>query len=123
PVDAALVVRNESGAELARAEDGPGTLDPVLEYAVPDKVNVVVLGVLGVPRQGHTGSVYRLTIDPLPGVGKAPDFRLFTPVQRLSLPAGGRAVVPVYAERHGYAGTIELAADGFPTWVKFDGAA
>src|SRR5207249_8341696 len=75
PVDAALVVRNESGAELARAEDGPGTLDPVLEYAVPDKVNVVLVGVLGVPRRGHTGSVYRLTVDPVSGSPKAADFR------------------------------------------------
>ena len=39
PLDAALVVRNEPGADLARVEDGPGTLDPVLEYAVPDKVD------------------------------------------------------------------------------------
>jgi hypothetical protein len=120
PVDAALVVRNESGVELARAEDGPGTLDPVLEFAVPDKVNVVVVGVLGVPRRGHAGSVYRLTVDPLQGVAKTPDFRLFTPVQRVSLPAGGRALVPVYADRQGDTGPIDLTADGLPAGVKLD---
>src|SRR5262249_51312120 len=38
PLDAALVIRGDNGAVLARAEDSPGSLDPVLEYTVPDKV-------------------------------------------------------------------------------------
>ncbi|HJZ55963.1 MAG TPA: hypothetical protein VKE74_13420, partial [Gemmataceae bacterium] len=123
PVDAALVVRNESGAEIARAEDGPGgALDPMLEFAVPDKLNMIVVGVLGTPRRGTTGGVYRLTVDPVPGDSRNADFRLFTPAQRLTLPTGGRVVVPVYAERRGYTGTIELAADALPVGVKLDGA-
>ena len=46
PLDAALVVRNEAGAALAQVEDRPGSLDPVLEYAVPDKVTAIVVGVV-----------------------------------------------------------------------------
>ena len=53
PLDAALVVRNEKGDALARVEDSPGTLDPVLEYAVPDKVTAIIVGV--VDSQGAAG--------------------------------------------------------------------
>lgn len=112
PVDAALVVRDDKGAQLARAEDGPGTLDPVLEYAVPDKTTSVTVGV--VETQGRAGprAAYRLAVDP--GAGAAKDFRLFTPAQRLSLPAGGSGVLPVFADRRGFAGPITLAPTGLP---------
>lgn len=113
PLDAALVVRDEKGTQLARAEDGPGTLDPVLEYAVPDKTTSVIVGV--VETQGRAGprAAYRLTVDRV-GEAKAGDFKLFTPAQRLSLPAGGRGVIPVFADRRGYAGPITLAPSGLP---------
>lgn len=119
PVDTALVVRNEAGAEVARNEDGPGTLDPVLEYTVPDKVTAVTVGVLDAQGRGGPRAVYRLTVDPLP-IASA-DFRLITPAQRLALPVGGRSVVPVLVERRGYSGPITLAADGLPGGVAFDG--
>ncbi len=45
PLDTALVVSNEQGADLARAEDSPGTVDPILEYTVPDKVTAIVVAV------------------------------------------------------------------------------
>lgn len=112
PVDAALVVRDDKGAVLARAEDGPGTLDPVLEYAVPDKTTHVIVGV--VETQGRAGpkAAYRLVIDP---EGKKPaDFALTTPAARLTLPPGGRGVVPVYADRRGFAGPISLTPTGLP---------
>ena len=37
------MIRNEAGAVLAQAEDSPGTLDPVLEYTVPDKVTAITV--------------------------------------------------------------------------------
>jgi hypothetical protein len=120
PVDVAVVIRNEAGAELARVEDGPGTLDPVLEYAVPDKVTAVVVGVLDSGGRGGPRAVYRLTVDPGPPPA---DIRLTTPAQKVVLPAGGRVVVPVFAERKGYAGPLALAADALPSGVKLDGAA
>src|SRR5205823_12807435 len=76
PVDVALAVRNDVGADLARAEDGPGTLDPVLEYAVPDKVMSVVVAVIDSQGRGGPRGVYRLIVDPVTPVGTN-DFHLF----------------------------------------------
>ena len=121
PIDAALVIRNDAGAVLARAEDSPGTLDPVLEYTVPDKVTAITVGVLDSQGRGGARGVYRLTIDPLTIAGQG-DFRLTTPLQRLNLPAGGRAVVPVFVDRRGFVGKIDLAADGLPAGLKLEGA-
>src|SRR6185295_12041663 len=64
PIDAALVVRNEQGAQLARAEDSPGTLDPVLEYTVPDKVTSIIVGVVDAQGRGGPRGVYHLVIEP-----------------------------------------------------------
>jgi hypothetical protein len=119
-LDAALIVRNVAGAALAQAEDSPGTLDPVLEFTVPDKVTSVIVAVTDAQGRGGPRGTYRLTIDPVKGEGLG-DYRLTTPLQRLSLTADGRAIVPVFAERRGYAGPIELTADGLPAGVKLEG--
>jgi hypothetical protein len=120
PVDAALVIRNETGAVLAQIEDSPGTLDPVLEYAVPDKVTSVIVGVVDSAGRGGPRAVYRLVIDPVKAEGLG-DFHLTTPLQRLAVPAGGKVVVPVFVDRRGYHGKIDLAADGLPPGVKLEG--
>ncbi len=123
PIDVALVVRNEAGALLARVEDGAGTTDPVLEYAVPDKVTAVIVGIVDVLGRGSPRGIYRLTVDPqIPAVSK-PEFQLSTATQRIHLPAGGRAVMPVWIDRRGYNGAIELAATGLPAGFKVDGGA
>ncbi|MDB5306293.1 MAG: hypothetical protein JWO38_495 [Gemmataceae bacterium] len=122
PADVALVVRNEMGAEVVRVEDGPNTLDPVIEYAVPDKVTAVVVGVIDSQGRGGPHAVYRLSVDPVAAIAPA-DYQLTTPAQRIALPIGGRAIVPVFAERRGYAGRIDLTADPLPAGVKLDGAA
>jgi hypothetical protein len=120
PLDAALVVRNEAGAALVQVEDSPGSLDPVLEYAVPDKVTAVVVGVVDSQGRGGPKGVYRLTVDPL-SAAEPKSFRLVTPAQRVSLPLGGRDVVPILVERLGYQGSITLIADGLPRGVKLEG--
>jgi hypothetical protein len=120
-VDAALFVRNEAGGVLAQNEDSPGTLDPALEFTVPDKVTSVIVGVSDSAGRGGPRAVYRLTVDPMKGEGLG-DFRLVTPAQRLTLPAGGKAVVPVFADRRGYAGKIDLTATGLPTGIRLEGA-
>ena len=121
PIDAALVVRNDKGDQLARAEDSPGSLDPALEYAVPDKVTSIIVGV--VDAQGHGGprGVYRLVIDPQTSSATKGGFKLTTPAKRVSLPIGGRAVVPVQVERRSYQGKIDLAAN-LPAGVRLAGA-
>ncbi|HZZ78683.1 MAG TPA: hypothetical protein VFE62_09200, partial [Gemmataceae bacterium] len=114
PIDVAVIVRNEKGDQLARGEDSPGTLDPVLEYAVPDKVTSIIVGVADVQGRAGPGGVYRLVVDPLTQAGT---YRLTTPIQRLSLPVGRRVVVPVQIERQGYAGKIDLTLN-LPPGVK-----
>src|SRR5207249_1163695 len=97
----ALVVRNDKGVPLARVEDSPGTLDPILEYAVPDKVTSIIVGVVDAQGRGGPRGVYRLVIDPqTPGTGKD-GFKLTTVAQRVLLPIGGRTVVPVQVDRRG----------------------
>jgi hypothetical protein len=120
PLDTALVIRNENGGQLARVEDSPGTLDPVLEYTVPDQTTSIVVGVVDAQGRGGPRGIYHLTIDPQrPSAGKS-DFLLFTPSQRLALPVGGRSVVPVMIERRGYQGSIALSADGLPAGVNLE---
>jgi hypothetical protein len=121
PIDVALVVRNEAGDVLARVEDGVGTTDPVLEYAVPDKVTVVVVGVVDALGRGGSRGVYRLTVDPLQPASAKPEFRLSTSAQHIHLPIGGRSVVPVWIDRRGYSGPLELAASGLPAGFKVEG--
>jgi hypothetical protein len=122
PLDAALVVRNEQGAELARAEDSPGTLDPILEYVVPDNVTAVIVGVVDSQGRGGADAVYHLVVDPQrPGKVRG-DFQLLTPAQRISLLSGGRTVVPVLIDRRGYEGRVALSAKGLPDGVRLDGA-
>jgi hypothetical protein len=119
PIDVALVIRNDAGAVLAQVEDSPGTLDPVLEYAVPDKVTAVTVGVLDSSGRGSPRAIYRLVIDPVKTEGSG-DFRLTTPLQRLTIPVGGRCIVPVFVDRRGYAGKVVLSADGLPPGVKLE---
>ncbi len=122
PLDAALVVRNEQGGQLARVEDGPTSLDPVLEYAVPDNVTAVVVGVVDSQGRGGPNAVYRLVVTPQQaGMGQA-DYQLVTPAQRLALPVGGRAIVPVLIERGSYEGRVELSAEGLPAGASLQGA-
>jgi hypothetical protein len=119
PLDAALVVRNEKGDLLVRVEDSPGTLDPVLEYAVPAGVKEIVVGVVDAQGRGGSRAIYRLTVE---GVGGASDFRLLSPAQAVSLPIGGRWVVPVLIDRRGYPGDVAISSTGLPAGVTLDGA-
>ncbi|MCI0681467.1 MAG: hypothetical protein L0Y71_05125 [Gemmataceae bacterium] len=124
PIDVALVIRNEKGDQLARAEDGAGTLDPALEYAVPDKVTTVIVGIVDAQGRGGPRGIYRLAIKPQsPAV--LYDCKLSTPVQRVTLPLGGRSVIPVVVERRGFQGEIELSPIVFlhdaTKAIKFEG--
>ena len=123
PIDVAVLVRNETGDVLARAEDGPGMVDPVLEYAVPAMTTYVVVGVIDTQGRDGPHGIYRLTIDPnTPGIPRR-DFTLGTSAQRVSLPTGGRWVVPVWLDRQGYASGIELAAGNLPGGLRLEGTA
>jgi hypothetical protein len=121
PLDASLVVRNEMGAALAQVDDSPGSLDPVLEYTVPDKVTAVVVGVIDAQGRGGAKAVYRLTVEPHSAATELRTFHLSTPVQHIAIPIGGRSVLPIHVERRGYLGSITLSANGLPPGVKLEG--
>ena len=121
PLDVALVVRNEKGDQLARAEDGTGTTDPTLEYTVPDPLNVLVVGVVDALGRGGPRSIYHLSIELQSPGATASEFVLTTATQRVSLSTGGRWVVPVYADRNGYQGAIDLTASSLPAGVQVVG--
>ncbi len=120
PVDTALVLRNEAGAVVAQNEDRPDSLDPVLEYALPDKVTSVVIAVSDSSGRGGPRSVYRLVVDPVTDEGLG-DFQLTTPMERLTLSTGGTVIMPVFVDRRGYRGTIDITAEGLPTGATPEG--
>jgi hypothetical protein len=120
PVDAAIVIRNENGDLLARGEDGPETLDPVLDYAVPANAAAILACVVETQGRADASCLYRLAVD-LEGAPR-PDLQLSTITQRISIPVGGRMIVPVVAERRGYVGPIDLAADGLPGGLRLENA-
>jgi hypothetical protein len=119
PIDTALVVSNEAGNVLARADDSPGTIDPALDFTVPDKTSAVVVSVLDALGRGGPRGIYRLAIEDVPS--SPPDFRLSTSLECASLPACGRVVVPVWIDRRGYSGGVEIAAAGLPSGIKLNG--
>src|SRR5205085_2785505 len=111
-IDAAIVVRNEKGDQLARGEDSPGSVDPVLEYTVPAQTTALVVGVTDALGRGSPREIYRLVVTP-PTATKN-EFRLTSPVQRVSLANAGRFLVPVYVEREGFEGQIEISPQSLP---------
>ncbi|MBY0228477.1 MAG: hypothetical protein K2W96_04265, partial [Gemmataceae bacterium] len=98
---ASLVVRDDKGAVLARADEGRDSLDPLLEYTVPAKASAVNLGIVATRGSG----IYRLVVGEEGG-----GFRLTAKTGRVVLPVGGSCVVPVILERRGFAGAVDLSA-------------
>lgn len=118
PLDAALVIRNDKGGQLARGEDGPETLDPVLEYAVPAKTTSLLVAVVDAQGKGSPRGIYRLQTETV-GAG-AGAFRLFSLADGLAVPEGRPTLMPVIVERQGYDGQIELSATGLPNGVRLE---
>jgi hypothetical protein len=118
PLDGVLTLRNETGAQLARSDDQPGTLDPGLEFTVPAAgVTAVVAVVADVHGRGGPEFVYRLAVTP---VGQ-PDFSLSLTEDRQQVPRNGSALLRVKATRTGYNGPIKLTLTGLPPGVAVAG--
>jgi hypothetical protein len=120
PIDVALVLRGEKGEVLVRVEDGPKTLDPTLDYVVPDKITNLIVGVVDAQGRGGPHGIYRLAISSPAMAGS--DFALSTSLARLPVPAKGRVVLPIQAERRGYKGSIAIAGADLPAGVELHGA-
>ena len=95
---------------------------PCWNITVPDKVTAIIVGVVDAQGRGGPRGVYRLTVDPQSPVESKDEFKLTTLTQRLSLPAGGRVVLPVLVERRGYDGKIELGTALPLPGVRLEGA-
>lgn len=122
PIDVALALKAPKGAAaLVRGEDGPNTLDPVLDYTVPAGTETLIAEVIDAQRRGGPRGLYRLVIEVASTTGRV-DYALETVAQRVSLPVGGTVVLPVLVERTGYDGAIELDVEGLPKSVQVSGA-
>ncbi len=120
PLDGVLFVRNDAGAQLAMGDDQPDkeTVDPGLDYTVPDGVTALVVALKDLEGRGGPNYVYRLSITP----SDYPDFSLTLLEDRQLIPQGGSAVMRVRANRAGYNGPIKLSIPELPQGIKVSGA-
>ncbi len=120
-VDAGLVLRNDKGVEIARSEDRPGSSDPLLEFTVPDNIASIQVCVIDTQGRGGPKANYRLAIEDISTPEVSANFNLITPIQRLSLNANSNIVFPVWANRNGYTGKIDVQFSQLPKGVKLEG--
>lgn len=113
-LDCALVIRNEAGQEIARAEDRPGSTDPLLEYTVPEKTSTVQVCVVESFGRIGTRGIYHLVVENANSPDIRNDWRLSTAIQNLSLAKGESTLIPILLERQGFAGKVMLKAEGLP---------
>ena len=120
-VDAGLVLRNDKGVEIARAEDRPGSSDPLLEFTVPDAITSIQVCVIDSQGRGGPKANYRLGIEDISTPETSAIINLITPIQRFSLGTNSNMVFPVWAIRNGYAGKIDVQFSQLPKGVKIEG--
>ncbi len=120
-VDAGLIIRNDQGAVVAQGEDSPGSLDPLLEYTVPDKVTALQICVVDSQGRGGPLAAYHLNLRTAAEIASEADFRVTTDLERTAIPKGGRWVVPIWLERRGYQGALEITATGVPAGLSLAG--
>jgi hypothetical protein len=113
PIDGVLTLRNEAGTQLARADDQPGTLDPVLDFTVPAGVTSLIAAVTDAHGRGGANRVYRLAVTP----ADQPDFDLAILDDRPHVPRNGSALVRIQATRKNFTGPIKLRLTGVPPGV------
>jgi hypothetical protein len=117
PLDGDLFIRNEAGAQLAVSDDRPDTVDPGLDFTVPDGVKALVVALKDVAGRGGQTYIYRLAITP----ADCPDFSLTLFEDRLAVPQGGAGILRVRANRAGYNGAIKLLMPGPPNGLRLAG--
>lgn len=114
PIDGQIVVRNEQGAELARADDQPGTSDPAVEVDVPAGVTRLIVEVRDTQGGGGEGFVYHLDASAL----SAPQVVLTSAIDRIAVPRGGLQVVPVNIARRNFKGGLAFSLGSLPAGIQ-----
>ncbi len=117
PVDGVLVVRRDNGQELGRNDDQSSTADPLVDVTIPADVERVQVSVHDLTDASGEAHVYRLAISDL----AEPRVDLDLDTDRITIPAGGSALVKVTSRRAAYDGTIDVAFDGLPDGVRVTG--
>lgn len=96
PLAAVLEVKTPEGRSLGKADDATGTTDPQLTFKVPAKVERIVVSVRDLYDRGSPECIYRLAV--VAGAKQLPSsdaWKLVLPAAHLTVPAGGRAILPV----------------------------
>jgi hypothetical protein len=118
PVDGVLSIRNDQGAQLAGADDVPGSPDPLIaDFTVPANVSKIMVAAKDLLGRGGAEFNYRLVVRDL----ARPDFNLSLAADRILIPAGGTQVVQVIVDRQGYQGPIKLELPGIPSNIQVQG--
>lgn len=105
PLDGVLTVYDETGKnQLAGGDDQPNQPDSMVEFTPAENQKIVTVGVKDLLERGGPEFYYHLAVAP----ADRPDFQLSIAEDRVSLPAGGGALIRVTAQRQGYNGPISL---------------
>ncbi len=126
-LDGVLRLFDQSGKQLALVDDVdvpptvPGqpatkTVDPSLEFVVPDGVSLLVAEVRDHHQRGGVNYGYRLTIEPA-----MPDFVVIQPLSEINVPRGSSALLAVLVVRPNYAGPIALTIPTLPPGLTMQG--
>lgn len=118
PLDGVIRLLDSAGKELARAEAGPGQIDPILNFTVPADGNYTVQVQDRFRSRGGPTFAYRLRVDrPAPA-----DFRLWLAVDAVTVPRKGEAKLKILADRlSGFKEPITLTVTGLPPGVTLAG--
>jgi len=103
-----------TGASLGRADDQPGSADPLLDLQVPADVRQLTLRVSSLTREGGPAHDYRLVVqsmDSLPPL-------LTTDAPRVLVPAGGHFVLPVRIQHRSTPRALHLQLDSPPELLQ-----
>ncbi|HEX4608591.1 MAG TPA: PPC domain-containing protein, partial [Urbifossiella sp.] len=111
PLCGVLTVADAAGKEVARAEAADATTDPSLTFTPPADGTYRIRVAERFRGRGGPEFAYRLKVMPQ----AVPGFKLTLPPDAVSVPRGGSVKLKVAVERTGgFAGPIELAAEGLP---------
>lgn len=118
-IDAALELKNPQGSVLASIDDALDTLDPRLDFVVPNGLDAVEIVVRDTVDLAHDEAVYRLvvTATDVP----QPNFDVTIKSDALNIPAGEPQVLEALVNRRGYNGPLQLQLMGLPTGVMVQG--
>ena len=117
PVDAVLSIRNEQNGQLAANDDRPNTVDPGLEFTVPAGVNALHVAVKDLSGASGRDFIYRLVVEPM----DRPRVRVEAEVDRMVVPQGGVALLPIKVQRTGFNEALKLELPGLPVGVTATG--